>query len=235
MTTVLIPLYEGVTHLDFTGPHQFLSSVPDTEVIIASLGGVPIVSHGLTFANLSDLETIERCDVLCIPGGLGCIPAMENARFLEAVRRLAGTARYLTSVCTGSLILGAAGLLEGRRAGCHWAWRDMLSAFGATPEEGRVVRDGNIITGGGVTAGIDFALILIAELWGAERAQTVQLLLEYAPAPPFDAGLPETAPSQVRQAVLARMANALEDGSARVEAFARQAGRPGFGPARNSH
>ena len=223
MTTILIPLYEGVTHLDFTGPHQFLSSVPDARVIVASPGGAPIVSHGLTFANLVDLETIERCDVLCIPGGLGCIPAMENARFLAAIRRLASHARYLTSVCTGSLILGAAGVLEGRRAGCHWAWRDMLAAFGAIPEDGRVVRDGNIITGGGVTAGIDFALILIAELWGEETAQSVQLLLEYAPAPPFEAGLPEVAPNRVHEAVLSRMANPLEDGRRRVDAMARGA------------
>jgi cyclohexyl-isocyanide hydratase len=221
MNTILIPLYEGVTHLDFTGPHQFLSSVPDAHVIVASLRGAPIVSHGLTFANLADLETIERCDVLCIPGGLGCIPAMENARFLEAIRRLAGHARYLTSVCTGSLILGAAGVLKGRRSACHWAWRDMLAAFGAIPEEGRVVRDGNIITGGGVTAGIDFALILIAELWGEEAAQSVQLLLEYAPAPPFDAGLPETAPTHVHQSVFGRMTAALEDGRRRVEAVAQ--------------
>jgi hypothetical protein len=126
-------------------------------------------------------------DVLCIPGGLGCIPAIENERFLSAIRRIADKARYVTSVCTGSLILGAAGLLHGRRAACHWAWRDMLTAFGATPDDGRVVRDGNIITGGGVTAGVDFALLLIAELWGTDAAQSVQLLLEYAPAPPFDA------------------------------------------------
>lgn len=222
MTTIVIPLYEGVTHLDFTGPHQFLSSVPDTHVIVASLDGAPIVSHGLTFANLADLETIECCDVLCIPGGLGCIPAMENAHFLQVIRRIAVQARYVTSVCTGSLILGAAGVLEGRRAACHWAWRDMLAAFGATPEDGRVVRDGKIITGGGVTAGIDFALILIAELWGEEAAQSVQLLLEYAPAPPFNAGRPETAPSHVRAKVHNRMANALEDGRLRVEAVAQE-------------
>lgn len=222
MTAIVIPLYEGVTHLDFTGPHQFLSSVPDAHVIVASMGGAPIVSHGLTFANLADLDAVEHCDVLCIPGGLGCIPAMENAPFLNAIRRLAGQARYLTSVCTGSLILGAAGVLEGRRAACHWAWRDMLAAFGATPEDARVVRDGNIITGGGVTAGIDFALILIAELWGEEAARSVQLLLEYAPAPPFDAGLPETAPSHVRAKVLNRMAKALEDGRRRVDTVAQQ-------------
>lgn len=222
MTTILIALYEDVTHLDFTGPHQFLSIVPGVEIIVASLDGAPIVSHGLTFANLADLEKIERCDVLCIPGGLGCIAAIENDRFLNAIRRVAGEATYLTSVCTGSLILGAAGVLKGRRAACHWAWRDMLTAFGAVPQDGRVVRDGNVITGGGVTAGADFALILIAELWGAELAQSVQLLLEYAPAPPFDAGLPQTAPRGVHEAVLGRMKHALEDGRRRMDAVARQ-------------
>jgi putative intracellular protease/amidase len=222
MTTILIPLYDGVTHLDFTGPHQFLSRVPGAEVIVASLGGEPIVSHGLTFANLADLEKIKECDVLCIPGGLGCIPAIENARFLSAIRHIAGEARYVTSVCTGSLILGAAGLLQGRRAACHWAWRDMLTAFGATPDDGRVVRDGNVITGGGVTAGVDFALLLIAELWGTDAAQTVQLWLEYAPAPPFDAGRPESAPPHIRNDFLERMRNVLGDARRRVALLAQQ-------------
>lgn len=222
MATIVIPLYEDVTHLDFTGPQQFLARVPGIKVIVASLGGVPIESHGLTFDKLANLETIDHCDVLCIPGGLGCVAAMENSRFLGTIRRLAGTADYLTSVCTGSLILGAIGVLKGRRAACHWAWRDMLTAFGAVPDEGRVVRDGNIITGGGVTAGIDLALMLIAELRGDDTAQSVQLLLEYAPFPPFNAGLPDTAPLQIREAVLANMANNLADASRRVGAIAQQ-------------
>jgi len=222
MTTIVIPRYEGVTHLDFTGPHQILTSVPGIEVIAASLGGAPIASHGLCFGNLGELEAIARADVLLIPGGLGCVPAMENARFLKTVRRLAGTADYLTSVCTGSLILAAAGVLEGRRAACHWAWRDMLRAFGAIPDAARVVRDGRIITGGGVTAGIDFALSLIAELRGEDAAQSVQLLLEYAPAPPFDAGSPDSAATPIRDAVRARMAHALSDAERRVHALARQ-------------
>lgn len=175
MTTVLIPLYKGVTHLDFTGPHQVFVSVPDMQVIVASVGGSPIDSHGLIFSHLADLNRLEHCDILCIPGGLGCVAAMEDQMFLSSIRRLAGTAEYLTSVCTGSLILGAAGLLTGRRAGCHWAWRDLLQEFGAIPDEGRVVRDGNTITGGGVTAGIDFALALVAELRGADVAELVQL------------------------------------------------------------
>jgi len=222
MTTVLIPVYDEVTQLDFTAPHQFLSMVPDINVIVASVGAAPISSTGLIFDNLSDLEAIERCDVLCVPGGLGCVDAMESAKFLSAISRLAATATYVTSVCSGSLILGAAGLLKGRRAACHWAWRDMLPAFGSIPDAGRVVRDGNIITGGGVTAGADFALSLIAELRGVDAAQAVQLALEYAPAPPFDAGTPDTAPIYIRSAVAAQMQVLLGDGRKRVDSLAKR-------------
>ncbi|HEY1945529.1 MAG TPA: DJ-1/PfpI family protein [Bryobacteraceae bacterium] len=222
MTTIVMPVYNEVTQLDFTAPHQFLSMVPDINVIVASIGGISVTSQGLSFDKLADLESIEKCDVLCIPGGLGCIQAMEDARFLSAVGRLANTAEYVTSVCSGSLILGAAGLLKGRRAACHWAWRNMLPAFGATPDSSRVVRDGNIITGGGVTAGIDFALTLISELCGPEIAQSVQLVLEYAPAPLFDSGRPETAPPLIRDAVSAQMESLLGDGRKRVEAIANR-------------
>ncbi|WP_197496904.1 DJ-1/PfpI family protein [Paraburkholderia caribensis] len=149
MTEVLIPLYEGVTHLDFTGPRQFLSTLTDFDVITASLDGDPMVSNGLTFSNLTDLETVERCGALPIPGDLGCIPAIENARYKAAVRRLAENATHLTSVCTGSLVLGATRLLKGRRASCHWAWRNLSSAIGATADDARIVCDGNVLTGGG--------------------------------------------------------------------------------------
>jgi cyclohexyl-isocyanide hydratase len=115
------------------------------------------------------------------------------------------TARYITSVCTGSLLLGAAGLLRGRRAACHWAWRDLLTAFGATPDPARVVRDGSIITGGGVTAGIDMALTVMAEIAGRDYAEAVQLGLEYAPSPPFDSGRPEAARPEVLEAARARV------------------------------
>lgn len=221
MTTILIPLYDGVTHLDFTGPHQFLSRVAGAEVVVASLGSEPIISDGLTFANLAKLDDIARCDVLCIPGGMGCISALENERFLAAIRRLGHEACHLTSVCTGSLILGAAGLLHGRRAACHWAWRDMLTAFGAIPEDGRVVRDGNIITGGGVTAGVGFTLILIAEVWGADAARYVQLWLEYAPAPPFDADRPKSAPTHIRNGFLDQMGTVLDDARRRIASFTK--------------
>jgi cyclohexyl-isocyanide hydratase len=220
MTTVVIPVYEEVTQLDFTAPHQFLSMVPDIKVVVASVGGRGVSSQGLFFDKLANLESVETCDVLCVPGGLGCINAMEDPRFLSAVQRLAAQASYVTSVCSGSLILGAAGLLKGRHAACHWAWRDMLPEFGAIPDSSRVVRDGNILTGGGVTAGVDFALTLISELRGAEVAQCVQLGLEYAPAPPFNAGRPETAPAPIRDAVTAQMEQLLGDGRNRVKLLA---------------
>jgi putative intracellular protease/amidase len=194
---IVFAVFPGVTQLDFTGPHQVLSRVPGAQTIVACAAGGSIEAEGLTFANLARLSDIEACEVLCVPGGFGTTAAMADGDFLAEVRRLAAGARFVTSVCTGSLILAAAGLLKGRRAACHWASRDLLALFGAIPDGGRVVRDGNVITGGGVTAGIDFALTLAAELAGPETAQAIQLTLEYAPAPPFDAGRPETAPPEV--------------------------------------
>jgi transcriptional regulator GlxA family with amidase domain len=132
--------------------------------------------------------------------------AMGDEVYLSQLRRLAAVARYITSVCTGSLLLAAAGLLEGKRAACHWAWRESLSAFGVTPDPARVVRDGNVISGGGVTAGIDMALTVMAEIAGAEYAQAVQLAIEYAPAPPFDSGRPEIARPEIVAAARTRLA-----------------------------
>ena len=127
------------------------------------------------------MAEIERCDLLFVPGGFAATEAANDAAFMREFRRLAASARYLTSVCTGSLILGAAGLLKGKRAACHWAWRDLLPLFGAIADPARVVRDGDVITGGGVTAGIDFALVVAAEIGGEALAQSLQLALEYAP------------------------------------------------------
>jgi len=207
--TIVFALYPGMTHLDFTGPHQVLCRLPRARTIAASAQGGAIEADGLTFGNLERLADIASCDILCVPGGFGCTDAMADPLFMAQIRRLAAGARYVTSVCTGSLILGAAGLLNGRRAACHWAWRDLLSEFGAIPDPARVVRDGHVFTGGGVTAGIDFALTLMAEIAGPEFAQGVQLGLEYAPAPPFDAGRPETAPPKVLARVKATMEAAL--------------------------
>jgi cyclohexyl-isocyanide hydratase len=215
--TIVFALYPGVTHLDFTGPQQVLCRLPGARTIAASATGKPIEADGLTFANLTRLADIASCEVICVPGGFGCTDAIGDPAFMSEIKRLAGSARYVTSVCTGSLILAAAGLLNGRRAACHWAWRDMLAPFGAIPDPGRVVRDGNIFTGGGVTAGIDFALTLAAEIAGVEFAQGIQLGLEYAPAPPFDSGRPETAPPAVLAQVKSRMAAAFEERRAAVE------------------
>ncbi len=220
MTHVVIPLYEGVTPLDFAGPYQLLHTLPDMEITLAAIGRREIVADGVTFGALADLERLTTCDILLVPGGLGCVGALETPSFLAAIRRLSENATYVTSVCTGSLILAAAGLLNGRRAACHWAFRELLSAFGTIPDAGRVVRDGNCITGGGVTAGMDFALTLISELRGEAAAQGAQLLLEYAPEPPFDAGLPETAPRPVLDAVSARLSNGVADAQRRIAVVA---------------
>ena len=194
---IVFAIYPGMTHLDFTGPHQVLSRTPKSETIVASRDGGTVEGDGLFFANTRVLADVDRCDLICVPGGVNALKVAQDRAFVGEIRRLAGTARYVTSVCTGSLILGAAGLLKGRRAACHWAWRELLPVFGATIDEGRVVRDGDIITGGGVTAGIDFAFTVLAEIAGSETAQMVQLGLEYAPAPPFDSGRPETAPAGI--------------------------------------
>jgi len=222
--SIVFPLYPGVTQLDFTGPHQFLARLPGASLTAASVGGAPVAADGLVFAQLATLEAIERCDVLCVPGGQGCTDAMQDAVYMAAIRRLADGARYVTSVCTGSLILGAAGLLRRRRATCHWAWRDLLALFGAIPDPGRVVRDGNVLTGGGVTAGIDFALTLATELAGPLAAQAIQLGLEYAPTPPFDAGRPETASAEVLALVRERMAPSIPARRAAIERVAAQPG-----------
>jgi putative intracellular protease/amidase len=223
---IVFALFPGVTQLDFTGPHQVFSRLPGATVILASRAGGTVEADGITFAGLRRLADISACDVICVPGGGGVTDnAIHDEAFLGELRRLAASARFVTSVCTGSLALGAAGLLRGRRAACHWLWRDLLLPFGATPDPGRVVRDGNIITGGGVTAGIDFALSVAAELAGPETAQAIQLQIEYAPAPPFDAGCPETAPTAVlarvrerNEPLVARRREAVEAAAARLAA-----------------
>lgn len=222
--TIVIALYPGVTHLDFTGPHQVLVRTPDAEIVAASVGGQDIAAEGLVFSKLADLAAVPRCDVLLIPGGFGTAEAMLDEAFMAQIRRLGADATYLTSVCTGSLILGAAGFLKGRRAATHWAWRALLEPLGATVSEERVCRDGNIITGGGVTAGIDFALVLLAELAGTDVAEAVQLGLEYAPAPPFTGGRPELARPEILAQVKANM-SAVADSrfAAATEAAARMA------------
>jgi cyclohexyl-isocyanide hydratase len=199
---IVFILYPRLTQLDFTGPYEVLARMPGAEAIIASKdGGALVTEMGLTFANLRGLADIDRADMIMIPGGPGQTEAMLDPVFMAEVKRLGESATYVASVCTGSLILAAAGLLTGKRAGSHWAYRDLLAAFGAVPDDARVVRDGNAITGGGVTAGIDIALSIVADIAGEKVAKMIQLAIEYAPAPPFNSGRPETAEPETVAAV----------------------------------
>lgn len=216
---IVFAVYPGMTQLDFTGPHQILSALPGSEVIVASAEGGEVGSDGLVFARTRRLDDVEDCDLICVPGGGRATEVALDDRFVGQVRRLGQGARYVTSVCTGSLILGAAGLLVGRRATSHWAWRHLLPVFGAIADGARVVRDGNVITGGGVTAGMDFALTVLAELGGDRLAKVAQLGFEYAPRPPFDAGGPDTASPDVLAAYREQIAGDV----ARREREARQA------------
>ena len=203
---VVFALFPQVTQLDFTGPLEVFARLPGARIALAAArAGEIACNEGVTFAGVQSIADVRECALLCVPGGFGCVAAMEDAVYLGALRRLASHARYVTSVCTGSLLLGAAGLISGRRAACHWAFRELLAQFGAVPDPARVVRDGNVFTGGGVTAGIDMALTVSAEIAGVAHAQAVQLVMEYAPAPPFDAGRPEAAPPEVVAAVRQRM------------------------------
>lgn len=200
-------VFPTVQQLDLTGPYEVFASVPGSAVHLVAKDRDPVISA--TNLVLLPTATFADCpplDVLCIPGGAGVNALLRDAETLDFVREKAGAARFVTSVCTGSLVLGAAGLLAGRRAATHWYAMDFLAKFGATPVHERVVRDGNVITAGGVTAGIDFALSVVAELLGREQAEVIQLALEYAPQPPFGAGTPETAPAGVLQAARDRLA-----------------------------
>jgi transcriptional regulator GlxA family with amidase domain len=216
--TIVFALYPNITQLDFTGPFEVLRRVPGARTVIASReGGKLRADSGLVFDELVRLDSIDRCDLVCVVGGAGQAAAVLDEEYVAQVRRLGLQARYVTSVCTGSLVLGAAGLIRGKRAACHWAWRELLEDAGAIPDAGRVVRDGNVITGGGVTAGIDFALTVAAELAGVEVAQAIQLGIEYDPSPPFDAGRPEKAPTNVLKAVRERIAGMYPERKAAME------------------
>ena len=202
-------LFPKVQQLDLTGPYEVFASLPGTTVHLPARTLDPVrTATGLMLLPTTTLDDCPALDVLCVPGGIGVNALLQDEAMLGFVRRQAEGARFVTSVCTGALVLGAAGLLRGRRATTHWASHDLLAAFGATPVHGRVVRDGNLLTGGGVTAGIDFALTLVAELAGRDAAETIQLNLEYAPAPPFAAGSPDTAPAQILAEARSRGASA---------------------------
>jgi cyclohexyl-isocyanide hydratase len=202
-----ILVFPGVQQLDLTGPYEVFASLPDTKVHLIWKDRAPITSAtGLVLGPTMTFGECPKLEVICVPGGGGVNALLEDAETLAFIRAQARQARYVTSVCTGSLVLGAAGLLKGRKATTHWYAHDFLEKFGAIPVHGRVVRDGNLITAGGVTAGIDFGLAVVAELVGRTEAEAIQLGLEYAPEPPFTAGTPEEAPSAVVVAVKERLA-----------------------------
>ncbi|KAF1024591.1 MAG: Isonitrile hydratase [Pseudomonas sp.] len=218
-------LFPGVQQLDLTGPYDVLASLPDVKLHLVCKDLQPLTSSsGMLFTPTTTYADCPRLDVVCVPGGVGVGALMEDARTLDFLIAQSHTARYMTSVCTGSLVLGAAGLLRGRRATTHWAYHDLLAPLGAIPVKERVVRDGNLFTGGGITAGIDFALTLAAELYSEAAAQLVQLQIEYAPAPPFNAGSPDTAPKHVLEEANKRLT---ESRRVRGEIVARVAARLG--------
>ena len=195
-------LFPNLTQLDMTGPYEVFTKFPDSRVHLLWKTLDPVTAAGgMRLLPSTTFADCPQLDLVCVPGGAGMNPLLNDGEVLDFLRRQAAGARYITSVCTGSLVLGAAGLLRGRRATTHWMSLPMLAAFGCEPVAERVVVDGNVITGGGVTAGIDFALTVAGELLGAEAAEQIQLGIEYNPAPPYDAGSPERAGPAVVEAV----------------------------------
>lgn len=186
---IVFVLFDNVTQLDFTGPVQFLSRLPGADVHVVSKDGKAVTTDcGFSILPRFGFADCPQADILCVPGGHGVRDAIADKAIVDFVRQQAVGAQYVTSVCTGAFVLGAAGLLQGKNATCHWAYTQLLPLFGATHLPARVVSDGNIMTAGGVTSGIDFALELIATICGEDVARAIQLALEYDPAPPFDSG-----------------------------------------------
>ena len=198
--------FPGVQQLDLTGPYEVFASAQGVEVELVWKDLAPLrASTGLWLVPDRQLAEAPRYDLICVPGGAGVNALLNDPDVLGFLRDQAITAKYVTSVCTGALLLGQAGLLAGRRATTHWNALDLLQRFGATPVAERVVRDDKLITAGGVTSGIDFGLAVIAELLGRDEAETIQLSMEYAPAPPFSAGEPATARAEIHAAARQRL------------------------------
>lgn len=221
---IVMLAFADMTQLDLTGPHEVLAQLPGATVTLVSRDGAPVLARGgLRIVPDAALADAPAADLLFVPGGPGTGALLEDVAVLELLRAQAEGARWVTSVCTGALVLGAAGLLVGRRATTHWLSLPLLAEFGAQPVAQRVVVDGDrVVTGGGVTAGIDFGLTIAAQVAGDAVAQRIQLLLEYDPAPPFAAGHPDRAPADVVDGVRAAMAPMQ---AARLEAARRAARR----------
>jgi cyclohexyl-isocyanide hydratase len=204
-------IFPQMTQLDMTGPYEVLARLPNSEVDIVARTSEPVATdRGMKIVPTRTYETCPPLDVIMVPGGPGQQALMEDETTLAFLRKQAAQAKYVTSVCTGSLVLGAAGLLKGRRATCHWLALEHLGLLGAIPVAERVVEDGNIVTGAGVTSGIEFALKLAAILEGEQTAREIQLQIEYDPAPPFDCGSPKTADRELIDRLRARGAQLFE-------------------------
>lgn len=212
---IVFVLFDNVTQLDFAGPVQFLSRMPGAKILVATKDGGPVTTDcGFSILPTTSFADCPQADIICVPGGHGVREAIADAAIIEFVRHQGANATWVTSVCTGAFILGVAGLIQGKRATCHWGYTHLLPLVGATHEAARVVRDGNLVTAGGVTSGIDFALELIAMISGEDTARSIQLALEYDPAPPFTGGTPDTVPalilSNLRERVYDNAASQLE-------------------------
>jgi cyclohexyl-isocyanide hydratase len=195
-------IFADLTQLDFTAPLQVFHRLPGATTHIVAKSRDPVPSDcGLSMLPTATFHDCPPLDLICVPGGAGVARAMLDRETIEFVQRQAVGARYVTSVCTGAFVLGMAGLLQGRRATTHWAYTDLLARVGATFDPARVVWDGNVVTAGGVTSGIDFALRVVAGIAGDEVAQSIQLAIEYDPDPPFRSGRPDRAPEAIRRRV----------------------------------
>ena len=214
-------LFPQVTQLDLTGPAQVLSRLGEVKIDLVWKTRDPVPTDaGFDLLPTATFEDVRAADILCVPGGFGTVAVMEDAAVLDWVRDVAADSTWVTSVCTGSLVLAAAGLLKGYRATSHWGSRHQLAWFGAEPVAERIVFDRNRVTGGGVTAGIDFALALTAAIRGEDHAKFVQLSLEYDPQPPFDCGSPDKADAATLERYTAMVAKHAGDREARVRAIA---------------
>lgn len=213
-TSIVIALFEGVTMLDAIGPYSVLCDLPDSEISFVAEKPGPIVDSRGRMSVLAHYgyDEVDHADVLVIPGGLATVKMAEGGKhpIIDWIRRLHPKTQYTTSVCTGSQLLGAAGVLDGLSATGHWYLRKGLDEYGATPCDDRIVDEGKVITAAGVSSGIDMGLLLIARLRGDTVAQAIQLGIEYDPEPPFDAGSPATAPAAIVEMVSAGFARALE-------------------------
>jgi cyclohexyl-isocyanide hydratase len=221
-------VFRRLTQLDMTGPYEVLARLPDTNVELVARDRAPVTTdRGMQIVPTTTFADCPPLDVVMVPGGPGQQDLMEDEEALGFLRRQAAGAKFVTSVCTGSLVLAAAGLLKGRRATCHWAAIDNLALMGAVPTRDRVVVDGNVVTGAGVASGIDFALTLAAILEGEDVAREIQLQIEYDPDPPFDSGSPATAAPETVEKLRTRLAKL---GEARRATAIKVGRKLGIGP-----